>query len=412
MTTEVSLSTQPHAPSSSDLIMQTPEHRLLAILPAMAFVSLANGVWAYVNPAFCAYTGLAEDALRGLGWSELLHADDRAGSLRSWQAALRSGVAFELEHRLRGADGRYRWFRVYYAPEHNEAGALTRWAGIAMPGEYEHQAATERALRQKAEQARDERERVVALVAHELRAPLTVLLGQVMLLKRRLEARDGSEPGDRRAVDALATQTLRLKELMSALLDTAQIDHGQMLVSTTTLDLGALVARVVQANQQAHTSHTLQLQASTSPSWVVGDALRIEQVLQNLLQNAVKYSPPGSTVSVSLAPLSDQARIVVSDEGIGIAASDQQALFQPFYRARSPRQRGITGLGLGLYLCKSIVELHGGSITLESTEGAGCTVTVLLPRLQTTASLPIASNGHAPHLDIPQAQPGSHTQPF
>jgi PAS domain S-box-containing protein len=368
------------ANGAADRLELAHAHQLLAILPAMLFTSRPDGAWDYVNPQFCAYAGRRHEALVGRGWVELLHVDERASSLTEWQAGLRSGAPFVIEHRLRGADGVYGWFRIQCAPQRNGAGATRGWAGIAAPVESEHQVADERALRQSAERARDERESVIAIVAHELRAPLTVLLGQAKLLQRRLDAHADVEPGDRRAAATLVGQTVRLGELMGALLDVTQIDHGLLQVSRARLDLAAIVTRTVEASQMAHPAHGLQLCIDSAPIWVAGDALRLGQVLQNLLQNAAKYSPAGSEILVHLAPAGDQAQISVSDRGIGIAVEDQPALFQRFFRAGPRSGHSVAGLGLGLYICKAIMDLHGGTIAVESAEGEGCTVTLRLPR--------------------------------
>lgn len=362
--------------------LATPEHQLLDALPAMTFTAGPDGGWEYASPALCAHTGLAQGALRGLGWAELLHAEDRAASLARWQAAIAQGAPFELQQRLRGADGLYGWLRTSCAPQPGAAGAPTRWLGVTALVASEQMVAAEHALRHTAVQSRAERDHVLSIAAHELRAPLTVILGQAKLLLRRLDARAEADPGDRRAAGVMVEQGLRLGRLISALLDTAQIDRGQLHVSATTIDLGALVERAVQMAQMIYPGHTLRARAEGPPICVTGDTLRIEQVLQNLIQNAVKYSPAGSTVSVSLAPAGDQAQISVSDQGSGIAARDQPALFQPFFRSEAAQAGRAAGLGLGLYICKAIMDLHRGSIAVASAEGEGCTVTLRLPRLQ------------------------------
>lgn len=356
--------------------------QLLASIPALLFTSRPDGTWDYVSPPFCAYTGRPAESLLGLGWAAALHADDQAPSLAHWQAATTNGAPWQVEHRLCGADGVYRWFRTQCAPLRDAAGVLSGWAGIAVPADSEHQLAAERALRQSAEQARDERDSMLAIIAHELRAPLTVLLGQATLLQRRLDAHESAEPRDRRAAETLVAQTIRLRDLLSALLDVTQLDHGQLQICATTLDLGALVGRVVQALTPALLTHRLRLHADPAPLWVAGDGLRLEQVLQNLLQNAVKYSPDGGEIVIRTAPHSDQVQIDVCDHGLGIPADVQPYLFQRFFRARAGERRPVPGLGLGLYLCKTIMELHGGSIGVQSVEGEGCTVTLLLPRVE------------------------------
>jgi signal transduction histidine kinase len=246
----------------------------------------------------------------------------------------------------------------------------------------QQQVAVERALRHSAEQAREDLDGMIAITAHELRAPLTVLLCQAQLLQHRLEAREGADSGDRRAVDVLVAQSLRLSQLISALLDGASINQGELLVSATTLDLGALVRRAVHSLQPTLPSHMLRLSADITPLWVKGDAMRLEQVLQNLIQNAVKYSPAGGEVVIAMAPAGHQVRITVIDQGSGITASARPYLFQRFVRAKRESDSAVPGLGLGLYICKAIMDLHGGSIEVESAVGAGCTFTLLLPRIQ------------------------------
>jgi signal transduction histidine kinase len=251
-----------------------------------------------------------------------------------------------------------------------------------LDAEIAQQVALERALRQAAEQARDDLDGMIAITAHELRGPLTVLLCQAQLLQRRLESREDADIGDRRAVDTLVAQSLRLSQLISTLLDGALIDHGQLLVSVTTLDLGALVRQVVYTLQPTLPSHTLRLSADATPLWVMGDAMRLEQVLQNLIQNAVKHGRTGGEIGIAMSSAGDQARITVSDQGSGIAASVRPYLFQRFARARQGGDSATPGLGLGLYICRAIMELHGGSIELESAVGAGSSFTLLLPRIQ------------------------------
>lgn len=354
---------------------------LLALIPAMLFTARPDGTWDDVSPPFCAYTGLSADALTGLGWVAALHPDDQSPTLALWRTAIRSGPPWQIEHRLRGGDDVYRWFRTECVPRRDVAGTVVAWVGITLPLESERQLAAERLLRRQAEQERDTSEVAIATVAHELRAPLTVLLGQAKLLERRLESNPNAGPRDRLAATTLVEQALRLSRLLSALMDTALIDHGQLRITATTLDVGALVRRVVEGLQPTMPTHTLQLHAGNGPLWVQGDALRLEQVLHNLIQNAVKYSPAGSTITVVAVLEGSQVQISVRDQGIGIPASVLPTIFRRFARAHIRPPHPVQGMGLGLYLSKAIMELHAGRIDVQSVEGEGCTVTLLLPRI-------------------------------
>jgi signal transduction histidine kinase len=254
---------------------------------------------------------------------------------------------------------------------------LIGWIGVVVPMESEHQLEAERAVRQRAQLARDASNSALAVVAHELRAPLTVLLGQARLLQQRLDANAGAEPRDQRAANVLVEQAQRLTRLLDVLLDAALIDHGQLRLSATTLDLSALVGRVVQTLQPTLPAHTLHLRAASEPLRVIGDALRLEQVLQNLLQNAVKYSPAGRPIQIATVAQGLEAQISVSDQGVGIPASAQSSLFQRF--ARAP---------------------EGARHEVQSIEGAGCTVTLLLPRLPLE---PLAGRQEHPMAELDQA---------
>lgn len=371
--------------SSSGVIAIAEEPRglvLLDAIPAMLFTSGPDGRWDYVHPQVCAYTGRSEVSLQGLGWAEVLHPDDVAPCLAQWQEEIQYGQPFSMKQRLHRADGTYHWFCAQCAPQRSPAGAINCWAGIYMPIEAEKELETERALRHDAELAVDDRDSFVAVVAHELRMPLTMLLGYTKLLQMRLANREGAEPGDRQLVDILVGQTLRLSHLLNALLDVTLIGHEQLVLASTMLDIVALVHQVAEELQLTLPSSKLKLHGADAPLWVMGDRLRLEQVLLNLLQNAMKYSTKGGEIVIQVTPSATQVSIAVIDRGIGIAASARPYLFQRFYRAGDRDVRYVPGLGIGLYVCKAIVDLHGGTIEVESIEGKGSTFTLLLPRIR------------------------------
>jgi PAS domain S-box-containing protein len=349
----------------------------------MLFTSRPDGLWDYVNPPFCAYTGYPEESLTGLGWVEALHTEDRDASLVQWRSAIGRGTPLQIEHRLRSVDGSHHWVRTHCTPQRNTAGAIARWTGIATPLELVPDVAAERDQRRSAELSRDT---VIATAAHELRVPVTILLGQAQIQLRRLKARESVDYGDLRAAESMVDQSLRLAQLISALLDKASIEHGQLRISMAALDMSGLVQRVVQSLQPTLPTHTLRLTLDAAPLWVVGDAMRLEQVLQNLIQNAVTYSPAGSEIMIAVAPCGHEAQIMVRDYGCGIAASDQPSLFRQYFRAEPTHGRPTPGLGLGLYICNEIMALHSGSIAVESADGAGSTFTLRLPRMQPVLS--------------------------
>jgi signal transduction histidine kinase len=239
--------------------------------------------------------------------------------------------------------------------------------------------AAERDARQEAEQAVRMRDVFLSIAAHELRNPLTALLGNAQLLRRRRSAGDTLTERDERTLDTLLEQSRRLDRLITGLLDLSRIDQGQLMLERQPMDLGALAARVVAELQPTLHTHTLEYRGPGEPVEIDGDELRLEQVLMNLLQNAVRYSPDGDAVRVTLTREDGQAALSVTDSGIGIPADDLPRLFRRFARAGNAEDKRISGTGLGLYVVGEIVRLHGGAVAVLSEEGVGSTFTITLP---------------------------------
>jgi signal transduction histidine kinase len=233
--------------------------------------------------------------------------------------------------------------------------------------------------------ARDE---FLSIASHELRTPLTSLRLALENL-RRVTARDGvtSVPGG--AVDRVLTASeragQRLEKLVEALLDVSRIHMGRLELDVAEVELGAVVTEAAAglADELEQAGSTLDLRGEpVTGRW---DALRIGQVVVNLLANAVKYGA-GKPVEIRYGAAEGRAFIQVHDHGIGVAEADQRHIFERFERAVSSQNYG--GLGLGLYIVKRIVEAHGGSIQVESTPGAGAVFLVDLPRQPVVAVPP------------------------
>lgn len=242
----------------------------------------------------------------------------------------------------------------------------------------------EQAARIAAEEAVQARETFLSLASHELKTPLTSLLGNAQLLQRSLAHLESLSERDRSKVASILRQGQRLRALTEQLLDTSRLQHGQLAIEREPLDIVALVRRVVEEEQAIAHVHVFELRAPDEPLMVLGDALRLEQVLHNLLGNAVKYSPQSDRVLVEVSLEGDEVRIAVTDFGIGIPEAAQSQLFERFYRAANVGAAGgtISGLGIGLYVVKEVVSRHDGRVEAVSAEGAGSTFSVYLPLCQ------------------------------
>jgi signal transduction histidine kinase len=232
-------------------------------------------------------------------------------------------------------------------------------------------------LYQQAQDAISIRDQFLSTAAHELKTPVTALLGNVQMMQRRAE-RDGILPErERRAVDVIHTQTKRLSKMVATLLDISRFEQGKLIIERAPLDLCALILRIVEEVLPSLSIHTVECQLPETAMIIDGDELRLEQVVQNLISNAVKYSPDGGAIQVRLGRRDNMACIEVIDQGIGIPAEDIPHLFERFYRAGNMGH--ISGMGIGLYIVQELVNLHGGSVAVASTQSQGSTFTVCLP---------------------------------
>src|SRR2546421_6162338 len=215
----------------------------------------------------------------------------------------------------------------------------------------------------------------VSLVSHELRTPLTSIRGYVELMLAE-ELNDDQ----RRFLGIVDRNSERLLDLVSDLLFLAQIEAGKLAIEVGSLDLKNVVEECIETAAAAADSRGVELEASLDrlPK-IEGDRVRLHQVLDNLLSNALKFTSSGGRVDVRLTRAGDMAVLEVADTGLGIPAEEQARLFERFFRSSSATQNAIPGTGLGLTITKAIVERHGGRIEIESAENAGTTVRVLLP---------------------------------
>ena len=238
--------------------------------------------------------------------------------------------------------------------------------------------AAERAARAAAEEALRVRDEFLSIAAHELRTPLTSLSGQTQLLLRRLQRAGTLEPAQlAQALELMQGQSERLARLMSHLLDHARLEAGKLALERHATDVVVLVQQVVATARTWSAQHPISVVAPPLLEACV-DPLRLEQVLTNLLDNAVKYSPEGGPIEVVVARSgAATVDLAVRDHGLGIPVEKRAALFERFYQAHRAGHRG--GLGLGLYVSRQIVELHGGTIRAEFPAEGGTRFVVRLP---------------------------------
>ena len=237
-------------------------------------------------------------------------------------------------------------------------------------------------LHMQAQQALSVRNEFLSVAAHELKTPVTSLRGYAQVLLRHFEQGKQVDPTVlQRALHTVDYQSVKLVRLVAQLLDVSRIEAGKLVLEPTRVELVGLVRGLVDAARMATGAQTLVLRAP-SELFAYVDALRFEQVVVNLLDNAVKYSPAGTQIDVELAAADPASvRLSVRDRGMGIPQDRQHRIFDRFYQAH--RQEELVGppagIGLGLYISRQIVELHGGHIDVEFPTDGGTRFVVALP---------------------------------
>jgi PAS domain S-box-containing protein len=259
----------------------------------------------------------------------------------------------------------------YSLEDENALTQLARMASIAIENVR---------LYEEAQAAIQSRDQFLSMAAHELKTPMTTIKGFVQLLIRRMR-RPEFDPGYfEESADNLEEQIIRLESLLNDLLDTSRMHHQGANIKPAPVELRSLAEQVMarfEHTSERNERHRLVLDAP-QPVSGIWDAERLDQVLTNLISNALKYSPDGGEVRVAMTSCDEQVTIRVSDQGIGMSAEDLARVFEPFARSEAAR-RTAGGTGLGLFIARQMIEQHGGSIAIESEVGTGTTFTVTLP---------------------------------
>jgi two-component system phosphate regulon sensor histidine kinase PhoR len=220
----------------------------------------------------------------------------------------------------------------------------------------------------------------IATVSHELRTPLAAIYGSAQTLLREDVELDESDK--KRLLDVIAHESERLSRIADDILFANKLDSGQLALGENGIDLRALARDVVEEMRgcfAAREDISFELTVPDALDSVAGDPDRLRQVLINLIDNAVKYSPDGGRVEVAVEGRDGGVRVAVRDEGIGIAPLEQRRIFGKFYRVDPGLARGVGGTGLGLYICRELVRRMDGRLSVSSEEGKGSTFVVDLP---------------------------------
>ena len=338
-----------------------------------------DGSRTYFNRHWLTFTGRPLEAERENGWTDGIHPDDFEGCLGRYLRAVHGRRAFELEYRLRRFDGEYRWMHDLGVPHYAADGTFVAYVGSAVD-------ITERKLGQQererllsdAEAANRAKDQFLATLSHELRTPLNAVVGWAHMLRSgKLDA-----AATLRAIETIDRNARAQSQLISDILDISRIVSGKLRLNVRPVDLTPVVEAALDTVRPSAEAKGIRVQTVLDPAAgpVSGDADRLQQVVWNLLANAIKFTPRHGRVQVRLARIDSHVELRVEDTGVGIAAEFVPHVFALFRQRDGSPSRQHGGLGLGLALVKHLVELHGGSVECASPgEGLGAVFSVKLP---------------------------------
>ena len=361
--------------------------QLADAMPQIVWTGTPDGFIDYHNQGWYNYTGTSRDRFGDTPWSEVMHPNDLAEFQEQWPQWLAGGVAWEREFRFRCVpDGAYRSFLGRGVPIKDEKGKVLRWAGTStdihdhkeLQGQNKALLDSERAARTEAERISRVKDEFLATLSHELRTPLNAILGWTQVLRG-----DPANTEDMEAGLATIERNSRAQtQIIEDLLDMSKIISGKVRLDVQTLHLDQVVAAAVDTMRPAAAVKHIRLQTLIDPEarMISGDPNRLQQVFWNLLSNAIKFTPKQGQVQVVLQRVHSHLEVNVADTGEGIAPEFLPHVFDRFRQQDASTTRRHGGLGLGLAIVKQLVELHGGSIHVDSPgREQGTTFRVMLP---------------------------------
>lgn len=371
----------------AELAQSESRFRLAAdTMPQIVWAATPEGRLDYYNRRWFEYIGRPFGESETTRWDKFVMPQDLPAAVRRWDQCVTSGEPYGSEFRVRRADGQYRWFLVRAVAMRDTGGKITRWFGTCTDIEDQKELQvqremlleSERAARTEAERASQMKDEFLATLSHELRTPLNAILGWSQIM------RQSNDPADvAQGLSVIERNARAQSQIIEDLLDMSRIISGKVRLDVQRVDLAAVVQSAVDTIRPTAEAKGVRLQSIIDPlhgTLVSGDANRLQQVMWNLLTNAVKFTPRDGRIQVLLERVNSHLEISVIDTGEGIAPDFLPYVFDRFRQADATTTRRHGGLGLGLAIVKQLVELHGGSICVKSAgAGRGTTFIVSMP---------------------------------
>ncbi len=353
--------------------------QLADAISQLAWMSRPDGYIDWFNSRWYEYTGTTFEQMEGLGWQSVHDPDVLPEVLQRWRGSLKSGQPFDMVFPLRGADGVFRPFLTRMVPYRDEQGNIVRWFGTNTDISEQKQIQQElRDVAARLSEADHRKDEFLATLAHELRNPLAPIRTGLEVMKNAAD-----DPAKMEAVrNTMERQMRQLVTLVDDLLDISRITRGKLELRKSHVDLNDVIQSAVEAARPAidEARHDLSISLPEPPVRLQADPHRLAQIVSNLLTNAAKYTPPGGRLALTAECGERDLKIAVEDNGIGIPAEKLEEIFEMFGQVDHPMQQSTSGLGIGLTLVKSLIEMHEGTVEVHSAgAGQGSRFVVRLP---------------------------------
>ena len=336
--------------------------RLLAdSMPQLIWTGDAEGNLNYFNEAVFQYSGLTLNELEKDGWLKIVHPHERGANIAKWMNAVKTGNDFFIEHRFKNKAGEYRWQLSRAKPKRNNEGKIRMWVGTS----------TDINDQKIKEEKKDE---FLSIASHEMKTPLTTAKAYLQLLESSIDK--DNETANLYAKKA-SNSVKRISELISELLDVSKIQSGKLDYNISTFNFDKFITETVEDLQHISPQHRI-IKTGILHKHISGDKERLQQVVINLISNAIKYSPGSEEVYVTLEEKAGEIKVAVKDSGIGLSKANVERIFERYFRVEEHAVQ-FQGLGIGLYISYEIIMRHNGKLWAESEPGKGSTFYFTLP---------------------------------
>lgn len=334
---------------------------MLNALPQIAWTTNAKPEVTFYNERWYEYTGLTIHETQTLGWKEVIHPEDWQYCVDSYRSIIGSNLPGEFEVRERGADGIYRWHLLRIQPVRNEFGVIDLWVGTA----------TDIDDIKRLQQQKDD---FISIASHELKTPITSLKASLQLMDKMKD--DPSKTMMPKLILQSRKSIQRVSTLIEDLLNVSRLQQTEINLNKTDFILSQLLSAcanpiAILGKQKINITGDVELH-------ICADEHRIDQVVTNLVNNAVKYAPDSECITLHIEACNNVVKVSVTDKGPGIPKDKIPHLFSRYYRVESSSYH-ISGLGLGLYISAEIIKQHGGEIGVDSEPGKGSAFWFTLP---------------------------------